>query len=688
MFTKKPNVKERVKIKISILEDIYLLDFPADSDRKTLVNDIYNFASNKQEILEIDKNLILKSISEQLDKFKKKEYVLIKAIQTDTIEKTLHKLPAPVIGKQKTHFPLLTIISPIIMGVCMFLIFRTTFMLLMSIMSPVFAISRFIETVFINRKNKVKQDYNKLLRKEIESILSKQQKEKDVLEKMFLPLDVCINSIEQKSHFLWSFDDLFISFGFGRLKSNIQVEYDKTLVDPRLMSVVEELKWVYPVSIGESLNNISGFAIRSKDSFDIANALIIELAHNLPPSKLSIFYVGEKFNYIKWLPHYIKSIDAKRETIVFVDASQISIEQTTQLASLCENGLIKIVWVNQKDNKPPKYCDFLLSDNFISYIKGGKEIELEKINKLEYDKAKSFAKKLSNLNEMTISNALPDLVTFGSVFDDFVTILDGYKNYTFNNLTQKENKTGDKTEIKCILGVATTGFFEIDIKNSGPHMIVAGTTGSGKSELLKSLILCLAVKYPPSYVNFLLIDYKGGAAFDKCSKLPHCTGLITDLSDNLAQRAIVSLKAEIKRREEILNENGAKDIDELQNSKKFPSLFIIIDEFATLVKQKANFLEGVLDIAQRGRSIGIYLVLGTQHPAGVISENILANINIIMCLRVKEEAISKSLIKTSDAAKIVNKGRCFASIAGKMPMEFQCLYAGGEIGNNMIIEKL
>ncbi|MEV8517464.1 FtsK/SpoIIIE domain-containing protein [Dactylosporangium sp. NPDC051484] len=205
------------------------------------------------------------------------------------------------------------------------------------------------------------------------------------------------------------------------------------------------------------------------------------------------------------------------------------------------------------------------------------------------------------------------------------------------------------------IGIGPRGQFTVDFRRDGPHGLTAGTTGAGKSELLQSMIGSLAATYPASRLTFILVDYKGGAAFKDCVGLPHTVGFFTDLDAHLARRALISLNAELRRREEVLREHGAKDLIELE--QRFPvsapaNMIIIIDEFAFLKKELPEFVAGVVDIAQRGRSLGVHLMLATQRPAGVIDDNIRANTNLRIALRVADEGDSNDVLDRPDAARI------------------------------------
>ncbi|WP_405144781.1 FtsK/SpoIIIE domain-containing protein [Sphaerisporangium sp. NBC_01403] len=253
---------------------------------------------------------------------------------------------------------------------------------------------------------------------------------------------------------------------------------------------------------------------------------------------------------------------------------------------------------------------------------------------------------------------------------------------------------GRTTEVP--IGVGAEGTFSLDLRTDGPHALVAGTTGAGKSELLQTLICSLAVANRPDEMTFVLIDYKGGAAFKECVRLPHTVGMVSDLDEHLTQRALASLAAEIRRRERLLLAAGAKDIDdyhELRDRPRengspaggllapLPRLLLIIDEFAAMVAELPDFMDGLVDIARRGRSLGIHLVLATQRPGGVVTADIQANTSLRIALRVTEATESADVISGPEAAHISKStpGRCYVRSGIGAAQAVQTARVGGRV---------
>jgi S-DNA-T family DNA segregation ATPase FtsK/SpoIIIE len=234
------------------------------------------------------------------------------------------------------------------------------------------------------------------------------------------------------------------------------------------------------------------------------------------------------------------------------------------------------------------------------------------------------------------------------------------------------------------VGLTADGPFMVDLALDGPHILVAGTTGAGKSELLRSLVASLAVHNRPEHLSFVLIDYKGGAAFRECDNLPHVAGLVTDLDDHLADRALASMTAELKRRERLLADAGVADFVSYQSGSTSPSLplarlVIVVDEFRALAEELPQFVEGMVRVAALGRSLGVHVVLATQRPAGVVTADIKANVNLRIALRVRDRADSDDVIDTPDAAGLdrAMPGRGYARAGGGSLVLFQAAHAGG-----------
>lgn len=220
-------------------------------------------------------------------------------------------------------------------------------------------------------------------------------------------------------------------------------------------------------------------------------------------------------------------------------------------------------------------------------------------------------------------------------------------------------------------------------EGDGVHGLIAGTTGSGKSELLLSLVLGLAIRYDPSIVNFVLVDYKGGTTFQPLVKLPHTVDLITNLQGRAGARAFIAIRAELNRRSKLLADTRVTNIatyheKNLHAKYPLPHLFIIIDEFAEMIKDRAEFKTQLESIATTGRALGVHLILATQRPSGVVSGQIDANMKFRICLRVESAEDSRELLGRIDAQLLPKNiaGRAYVRVGGDINL-MQVARVGG-----------
>lgn len=229
-------------------------------------------------------------------------------------------------------------------------------------------------------------------------------------------------------------------------------------------------------------------------------------------------------------------------------------------------------------------------------------------------------------------------------------------------------------------------------KAHGPHGLVAGTTGSGKSEIVQSYILSLAVNFHPHEVGFLLIDYKGGGMANLFADLPHLLGTITNLDGSESMRALTSIQSELKRRQRIFGEVGVNNINQYTKLFKageatlpLPHLFIISDEFAELKKEQPDFMAELVSTARIGRSLGVHLILATQKPTGVVDDQIWSNSKFKLALKVANEGDSNEVLKTPDAARITQPGRAYLQVGNNEIYElFQSAWSGAPYSEDVV----
>lgn len=244
---------------------------------------------------------------------------------------------------------------------------------------------------------------------------------------------------------------------------------------------------------------------------------------------------------------------------------------------------------------------------------------------------------------------------------------------------------GREPGLRAALGVGR-GMGDLDLAAHGPHALVAGTTGSGKSELLLAWMLGLAAGHSPADLQLVLIDYKGGATFGRLAGLPHTAGVLTDLEPASTVRAVQSLQAEVRRRERELARAGVKDLPAYRalragdprhdHATAMPRLVVVVDEFRELAESHAEILQALVRLAAQGRSLGIHLVLATQRPGGSVSGEIRANLTVRICLRVLEAAESQDVVGVADAARLPRvPGRALLRVDGAAS-EVQAAWCG------------
>lgn len=383
-------------------------------------------------------------------------------------------------------------------------------------------------------------------------------------------------------------------------------------------------------------------------------------------------------NKIKCLPHYILFV----EDVAMLDSQMIC-------KYLYENGRalgITTVLFAERYEALPSACDFVVerSQHFhgMYTVQENDNIRQEiSFDLVRLEEMQLMAHRMASMrvNEVEYSSDIPNSLTFFEMMH--------IHRLSELNVLERWRKNRTYESMRALIGQKAGGadcYLNIHEKYHGPHGLVAGTTGAGKSETLQTYILALAANFSPLDVGFFIIDFKGGGMANLFAKLPHMMGQISNLSGNQVHRAMVSIKSENKRRQKLFGDFNVNHIDAYTRLVKngeatvpVPHLLIIIDEFAELKREEPDFMRELISVTQVGRSLGVHLILATQKPSGTVDDNIWSNTKFKLCLRVANKQDSNDMLHKPDAAYLTQAGRCYLQVGNDEIYElFQSGWSG------------
>jgi len=579
----------------------------------------------------------------------------------------------------------------------------------------------------------------------------------DILHENLISTESCVDRIVGSKPQLWEraighSDFLRLRLGTGDIPMQVAISCpekkftmdDDTLQDAMLSLGMEPKQLTgVPISLSLAENTTVGVCGKRDATVGMLRSLILQMValHSYDELKLILICDEEdqeQWNFVRFLPHFwdnekttrffaattdeVKELSAYLEKNILVRGDQERRSYTEELpyyVMICASQLL-----GKKCDALQQLLKFQNNCGFSVVFQGEELKNLPKESSLVvlcagensrmFDREDTTGKGLSfkadtvqdetlcqkaamaaniELSLQTQQYALPNMLTFLEMFDVG-------KIEHLNILTRWKENNPTKT-LQTPVGVGTAGeLFWLDLheKFHGPHGLVAGMTGSGKSEFIITYILSLAVNYHPDEVAFILIDYKGGGlagAFedpDRGIKLPHLAGTITNLDGAAVKRSLISIQSELRRRQAVFQEarkisnEGTMDIYKYQQlyrdkvvSEPMPHLFIISDEFAELKTQQPEFMEQLISAARIGRSLGVHLILATQKPSGVVDDQIWSNSKFRVCLKVQEKADSQDMIKCSDAAELSQTGRFYLQVGFNELFELgQSAWCGAE----------
>jgi S-DNA-T family DNA segregation ATPase FtsK/SpoIIIE len=608
-------------------------------------------------------------------------------------------VPASPGEAQKARFSVASAVGPLLMGGVMVVLLHNIIYALFMLLSPVLVLGNYLEQRRQNKRSTRgdEREFKESLAHFRVEVSGRRTNERDRLRAAFPDLAEIVHRATAPDPRLWErradHDDfLHLSAGYGEAPFRPEVT-DNWQATEEAELILAEHGWLElaPIDVDLSGGGVVGIVGDRAPSLALARALVCQAAVLHGPADLSIAALAEDpsggdWDWLKWLPHARQAAGGSgpRLAVGTVAATALAAELTegdpddprTTLAVLDIPALIEgrgaagrallragesvsgIVLARTAERLPAACTTVIELDEeageaILSRPQLGQQVDPLLVAGLSDPTARRCAIALARFEDA-------DLQIPGGSLPDFVALspLIGLPAPDGQQIRDRWRETEHDTDLVARFAVAEDGPLDIDLVGDGPHGLIAGTTGAGKSELLRSLVASLAATHGPARVNFVLVDYKGGSAFAECAQLPHTVGMVTDLDEHLGERALLSLEAELRYRERVLREHRTADIvehDRLVAEGRvdaLPRLVVIIDEFATLAAELPDFIASLVGIAQRGRSLGVHMILATQRPAGAVNENIRANTNLRICLRVQTPQDSSDVIDDPAAAKI------------------------------------
>lgn len=383
-----------------------------------------------------------------------------------------------------------------------------------------------------------------------------------------------------------------------------------------------------------------------------------------------------------------KGISGVQDYVVLVYRSElVNNHPVSKFISKAKELGFRFVFFEEYEELVNSACEkriFLNNDSnkgYVQDVEDGNNIQEFKYGHISKLQAEETARKLScvYVDEINLENSLTKNITLFELLNIMTPYDLDLKSRWANSKIYKSMaaplgvKSGD--EVVCL---------DLHEKYHGPHGLVAGTTGSGKSEIMQSYILSMATLFHPHEVGFIIIDFKGGGMVNQFRNLPHLTGAITNIDGNEIERSLLSIKAELIKRQEKFAEHNVNHIDDYirlykegQAKLPLPHLILIVDEFAELKSEQPEFMKELISAARIGRSLGVHLILATQKPSGVVSDQIWSNSKFKLCLKVQNKNDSNEVIKSPLAAEIREPGRAYLQVGNNEIFQlFQSAYSG------------
>lgn len=552
-------------------------------------------------------------------------------------------LPSPPQQAEPGSFPLFASLAPVVGALVLYVFLQSPYVLLFALLGPLIAVSSVLDRK-IGRGRALKRERarfaeeTRLLRKRIAddtgSAMAKQQQRSPGARAQG------VRDARHPSRWRWREGPLEIVLGQGSCDTGIRLEEPRESAG-EARELYEELAPLAARSTGpvtaDAREGVGFFGAPLLTAGLARTALVQVLDAVTPENTTVIVEAGGDWRWLTAAPHNVRFTERRGSSLL--------------VRVLTERGDFTIATASKPDGLP-RECGLRVAASAATLSLADGTVVPQVIAQHEALHHLNTLARAASASGIEVAGTLPDHIPLES-------------------LPQTPSRGLAATFLQGQNPLA------VDIVADGPHAVVGGTTGSGKSELLVSWVAALADAYPSDRLNVLLVDFKGGASFGELQRLRHCVGLMTDLDEAGAVRAIESLKAELRHRERTLAQLGVRSIEE---TEALPRLLVVVDEFAAMLQELPDLHSLFVDIAARGRSLGVHLILCTQRPADAVRDALMTNCGLRLCLRVNDDHDSVAVVGTPDAAhfELERRGRCAVRIAGSARVIAQAALASEE----------
>lgn len=532
-------------------------------------------------------------------------------------------------------------------------------------------------------------------------------------------------------------DFLCVRLGTGSLISKREINYkkqEKLEIEDELQNIpeqiCEEYRYLYnaPIICDLRENNAIGIVGIEQFRFEFLKNIVIDIIARQYYTDVKLFFIAnvehaKRIEWLRFLPNVYNDTINARNIVCGDDSKNIIFEYLYKELTLREQnksynenlvvffydeyGLmshpvsrfvdkakdlgVTFIFFGEKMSDIPQGCGNIIQiqDNYNAVLmncENKKDVIPFEYQVISLEKAKNIVRFVAPVytEEISLESSLTKNITLFELLNILnVEDIDLGKNWKDSQVYKT---------MKAPIGVSKSGIVYLDLhdKAHGPHGLVAGTTGSGKSEILQTYILSMATLFHPYEVGFVIIDFKGGGMVNQFKNLPHLMGAITNIDGKEIDRSLKSIKAELQKRQRLFAEAEVNHIDKYIRKFKagevkipLPHLIVIVDEFAELKAEQPEFMKELISAARIGRSLGVHLVLATQKPSGQVNEQIWSNSRFKLCLKVQSQEDSNEVLKSPLAAEIKEPGRAYLQVGNNEIFElFQSAYSGASEKTN------